>query len=146
MTGPGIDPTLDAVFAGSHDGNTYALDAETGEEAPRFETHWRIPNSPTIRADRLVFGSDDRTLYAVEKRTGEAVRHVDSDGQVSSTPLVHDGAISVAERAPAPPDPEAEDRDGSEIDTDGGGYKFVAADYRQPHFTCVSGRRTRTPL
>lgn len=127
MTGPGIDPTLNAVFAGSHDGNMYAFDADTGEEAWRFGTDWRILSSPTVCADRLVFGSDDRTLYAVAKRSGEEVWHVDLDGYVSSTPLVYDGAIYVAERAPNPPDPE-EDQDESEIDTDGGGYKFVAAE------------------
>ncbi|WP_247003209.1 PQQ-binding-like beta-propeller repeat protein [Halosolutus gelatinilyticus] len=116
MVGPGIDPHDHVVYAGSHDGTLYALDPDTGDEYWKFGTGRPLTGCPTVCADRIVFGSKDRTLYAVEKASGDEVWRVDHEGVVTSTPLVRDGAIYYAERAPDPAHGE----------TDGGGYKLVA--------------------
>ncbi|QCC57766.1 PQQ-binding-like beta-propeller repeat protein [Natrinema thermotolerans] len=123
MSGPAIDPTLDTVFVGSHDGNLYALDAASGDRHWSFPTDRPITGCPTVYDDRVLVGSKDGGLYALEKRSGDLVWEVDNDGVVTSTPRIIDGAIYYAERAPNP-DPE----DGGETDTDGGGYKLVAAE------------------
>ncbi|WP_247729852.1 PQQ-binding-like beta-propeller repeat protein [Halovivax limisalsi] len=117
MTGPGVDPVRHLVFAGSHDGNCYALDADDGDIEWQYQTGRPLTGSITVCADTVVFGSKDQTLYAVDSDTGDERWHVDHDGVVTSTPLVHDGAIYYAERAPDP--------DGG--DTDGGAYRLVAA-------------------
>lgn len=118
MTGPGIDPRRNTVFMGSHTGNLYALDATTGDEHWRFETGRPLTGCPTVCRERILFGSKDGHLYAVETATGDEVWRVGHDGAVTSTPRVIDTAIYYGERAP---DPE-------NGDTDGGGYKLVAAD------------------
>ncbi|MFC3959523.1 PQQ-binding-like beta-propeller repeat protein [Halovivax cerinus] len=117
MAGPGIDPVRHAVFVGCHDGRMYALDPDTGDPFWRFSTDAPLTGSVAVCADRIVFGSKDRTLYALDSWTGDEVWHVDHDGFVTSAPLVHNGAIYYAERAP---DPE-------NGDADGGAYKLVSA-------------------
>ncbi len=122
MSGPAIDPTLETVFVGSHDGNLYALDAQSGERHWSFPTDRPITGCPTVYENRVLVGSKDGGLYALEKRSGDLVWEVDNDGVVTSTPRVIDGAVYYAERAP---NPEGDD---GETDTDGGGYKLVAAE------------------
>ncbi|SEV87972.1 outer membrane protein assembly factor BamB family protein [Natrinema salifodinae] len=125
MSGPAIDPDLNAVFVGSHDGNLYALDAGSGERYWSFETDRPITGCPTVCGDRVLVGSKDSGLYELEKRTGELVWERDHDGVVTSTPRVIDGAIYYAERAPNPP---ADAGSADAVDDDGGGYKLVAAE------------------
>ena len=118
MTGPAIDPERDVVYMGSHDDHLYALDASTGEMEWRFRTGRPLTGCATTTGDRVLTGSKDGTLYALAADSGDEVWRVEHDGWVTSAPRVVDGEIYYAERAPDP--------DGG--DTDGGGYKLVAAE------------------
>ncbi|OYR73768.1 outer membrane protein assembly factor BamB family protein [Halorubrum ezzemoulense] len=118
MTGPAIDPERDVVYMGSHDDHLYALDAATGDVEWRFRTGRPLTGCATVAGDRVLTGSKDGTLYALEADSGDEVWRVDHEGWITSAPRVVDGEIYYAERAP---DPEGGD-------TDGGGYKLVAAE------------------
>jgi outer membrane protein assembly factor BamB len=57
------------VFAGSNDGNVYALDVATGKEVWRFTTGGPVTASPAVAQNRLVIGGEDGKLYCFgEKR------------------------------------------------------------------------------
>src|SRR6266487_2507511 len=54
-----------AVFAGSTDGNLYAIDAESGRQKWKFATKGRITSSPAVHAGIVYFESYDSNFYAV---------------------------------------------------------------------------------
>jgi outer membrane protein assembly factor BamB len=100
MSGPAVDPERGVVYIGSHDGNCYALDAGTGTEIWRYGTGSRIVGCPTATRERVVFGSKDQSCYAVAAADGAEVWSMEFDGWMTSTPLVTDRGVYVAERAP----------------------------------------------
>jgi outer membrane protein assembly factor BamB/predicted nucleic acid-binding Zn ribbon protein len=54
------------VYAGSDDGNMYALDASSGELRWKYQTGGEVSSSPAVVDGVVYFGSDDGNLYAVE--------------------------------------------------------------------------------
>ena len=62
-----------SVFVGSLDGYLYAVDATTGQQRWRFNTHDHVFSSPALnRDDTTVFvGSGNGYLYAVDAVTGQ---------------------------------------------------------------------------
>jgi len=58
------------VYVGSHDGNLYALDANSGAERWHFPTKALVGSSPTVGDGVVYFGSDDGGLYAVRTPPG----------------------------------------------------------------------------
>jgi outer membrane protein assembly factor BamB len=99
MTGPSVEPQTGTVYAGSHDSNLYALDLETGEERWRSATDGALIGCPTVTSEHVLVGSYDRHCYAIEKATGRHRWSVEGVGRVTSTPLVHDGAVYFTDRA-----------------------------------------------
>jgi outer membrane protein assembly factor BamB len=63
---PAISPDGSTVYAGSWNGNLYALDAETGAEAWSFTTGGIIVASPAVAEDGTIYcPSNDGIVYAV---------------------------------------------------------------------------------
>ncbi len=64
------------VYVGSHDGNLYALSAQTGEKKWAFPTNGPVVSSPTVYDGVVYFGSMDASLYAVDATNGEQLWRV----------------------------------------------------------------------
>ncbi|NIS30965.1 MAG: PQQ-binding-like beta-propeller repeat protein, partial [Actinobacteria bacterium] len=90
MSGPAVEPATGTVYFGSHDGNLYALDLETGDERWRFGTGGPLIGCPTVTAGHVLVGSYDGHLYAVRKADGEFAWRVAGVGRVTGTPLAVD--------------------------------------------------------
>ncbi len=58
------------VYAGSYDGNLYAIDAASGALKWKCQTAGEITSSPAV-ADGLVYINNDAGLHALDARTGE---------------------------------------------------------------------------
>jgi outer membrane protein assembly factor BamB len=118
MTGPGPDPTIPIVeqwrfttsgpsfrfgeatiadgivYVGCEDGNLYAFNAETGQEAWKRETGG-MRSSPTV-ADGVVYASSwDRHLYALDAETGQEVWTFGTGWGEGYSPAVADGIVYV---------------------------------------------------
>jgi len=59
------------VFAATHSGNVYALDASDGRPLWRFQTHGACLQSPACHEDLVIAGSTDGQLYALNAGTGK---------------------------------------------------------------------------
>lgn len=112
-SGVGPDPTVDwtfeaggqiwsspvvsegLVYIGSGDGNLYAIDAATGDEAWRYETDRRVEGTAAVARDTVYFGSFDRHVYALDAQTGEERWTHDTGAIVRSSPTIVDGAVYV---------------------------------------------------
>jgi len=60
------------VYAGSADGNLYALDAQTGAQKWVFQTPGEITSSPAV-ANGVVYVNNDAGFFAVDAQTGKSV-------------------------------------------------------------------------
>lgn len=62
-------PTLQegTVYAGSYDGNLYALDAETGHLKWKFHTNGKIIGRAVIHKGKVIIGSQDGNVYCLDK-------------------------------------------------------------------------------
>jgi outer membrane protein assembly factor BamB len=95
----------DHLYFGSDDGNVYAIDKSSGDEAPRqpFPTGGAVLSSPAVATNPgspaiVVIGSDDGNLYFLQDNgTSVALRAVFSIGApVRSSPAIgSDGAVYV---------------------------------------------------
>ena len=84
------------VFAGSMDGNLYAVDAASGEEEWGFETLSSFGStSPTVAEGTVFIGSMDHNLYAVDAATGKQEWVFETGDNVFSSPTVVDGTVYV---------------------------------------------------
>ena len=88
------------VYVGSHDGNAYAIDLATGEEEWSTPTDGWITGSVTATNGHVLVGSYDAHLYALDREDGSVTWAVEGRGDATSAPLVADGAVYYAERAP----------------------------------------------
>ena len=88
------------AYVGSHDTNAYAIDLATGEELWSTDTGGLITGSVTATNGHVLVGSYDANLYALDRADGSVTWTVEGKGDVTSAPLVADGAIYYAERAP----------------------------------------------
>ena len=62
------------VFAGSYDGNLYALEARTGSVRWTARGGGRISGGPTVIGDIVYFADlDSKSTYGVDARTGDRV-------------------------------------------------------------------------
>jgi eukaryotic-like serine/threonine-protein kinase len=59
------------VYAGSTDGNVYAVDLDSGAQKWKFEIKARVPSSPAVSEGVVYFGSYDGQFYAVDAASGQ---------------------------------------------------------------------------
>jgi outer membrane protein assembly factor BamB len=80
-------------------GGLYALHADTGQTAWRFDTEMPLGNSPTIADDVAYVGGFDRKLHALNALTGQHLWSFDGAGAgYDANPLVVDGRVIVGNR------------------------------------------------
>jgi len=58
------------LYAGSTDGNLYAIDAESGTLKWKFDAKSRVPSTPAIAAGTVYFTAYDGNLYALDAAKG----------------------------------------------------------------------------
>lgn len=59
------------VYAGSADGNLYAVEAKTGKLRWKFDAHGDVNSSPAVAEDTVYVVSLDGNLYAIDTATGK---------------------------------------------------------------------------
>lgn len=85
---PAVDPGRRIVYAGSVDGGLYAMGAEDGALAWRFETLGRVDSTPVVDRDLVLFGSDDGALYAIDADRGTLRWRFPTPAEVTHAPVV----------------------------------------------------------
>ena len=76
------------VYVGSHDGNVYALAADTGQIAWAYQTGDKVRATPTVDHGVVYIGSWDKSMYALSAADGEVLWRTPLGGQVQTTALV----------------------------------------------------------
>ena len=84
------------VYAGSDDGNLYALSADKGELQWSFATGDVIRSTPTVADGKVFFGSNDNHLYALDTETGEEQWRYNTGEWVQYSPTVGNGMVYFA--------------------------------------------------
>lgn len=83
------------VYVGSHDGNVYAVDRQSGDRRWAFETSGRVDSSPAVADGGLYVGSADGNVYGLDAETGDRLWAFKSGKAVISSPAVVDGTVYV---------------------------------------------------
>ncbi|MGW0825994.1 beta-alanine-activating enzyme beta-propeller domain-containing protein [Streptomyces sp. NPDC002845] len=83
------------VYAGSKDGNLYALDADTGDSRWQVRTGNGVYTRPAVAGGMAYFGSADYHLYAVDVTTGNERWQFSAEGEINSSPVVAGGVVYV---------------------------------------------------
>ena len=86
------------VYFGSHDNNTYALNAETGALLWNYTTGNRVSSSPAIANGVVYVGSQDNNLYALDAATGAFLWDYTTGGVVTSSPAIANGVVYFGSR------------------------------------------------
>src|SRR2546423_7866392 len=90
------------VYAGSTDGNLYAIDAESGSQKWKFETKSRIPSTPAIADGVVYFTAYDGNFYAVDAISGALKWKFQTGGERRFAGKHLHGTQPVAETMPDP--------------------------------------------
>lgn len=78
----------DRIYAGSADGNLYALRAESGEVIWKAPTQDVVRGLPLVTEQIIYFGSDDGALRALDKSSGKELWKLQTDGRVIGRPAL----------------------------------------------------------
>ncbi len=81
------------IYAGSQDGNLYALNATGGSLAWKYKTNGQISGGPIVDNGIVYTGSGDGNVYAVDTPTGFSCWVFSADSPVNSTPAIGNGHI-----------------------------------------------------
>jgi FOG: WD40-like repeat len=92
----------DTVYAGSIDGNLYAVNRATGALKWKFETKGRVVSSPAVANGIVYFGSYDGTFYAVNAATGALKWKYETAGERRFAAKHLHGSEPAAETMPDP--------------------------------------------
>jgi len=90
------------VYAGSTDGNFYAVDRETGTQKWKFEAKSRISASPAVAGGLVYFGAYNGSFYALDAATGQVKWKFQTAGEHRYTAKHLDGLQPAAESMPDP--------------------------------------------
>jgi outer membrane protein assembly factor BamB len=82
------------VYAGSDDGNLYAIDIATGRGGPFFATKGMLGSPATIVDGVIYLTSADQHVYAIDLATG-SLRWAYATRGIPTTPVVVDGRLIV---------------------------------------------------
>jgi len=98
---PCVEPIVadDKLLLATHNGNLYALDAETGEHLWRFQAKGAFLHSPAFQDGIVVAACTDGGVYALDAATGKLRWTVWSEpGGFSASPTIADGAVFIGAR------------------------------------------------
>jgi hypothetical protein len=99
--GPAVEPIVSQgrLFVGTHQGNLWALNAETGEPAWRFEAPGAFLHSPTMSDGLILAGNTDGRLYALDATNGKLRWFFDAGpGGFAASPTVANGVVFIGSR------------------------------------------------
>jgi outer membrane protein assembly factor BamB len=87
------------VYVGNWDGNLYAFDQSTGEEAWTFpaRTGGMFWSAPAVDADTVYAGNIDGYIYALDAQTGDLRWEFQTEGDAVSEPSIADGVVYVSD-------------------------------------------------
>ena len=85
------------VYAGSWDGNLYAMNASTGSTVWSFQTGGYVSSSPAVASGVVYFATYNSMFYAANARTGALLWSYPMFGSVYSSPAVVNGIVYVAD-------------------------------------------------
>jgi outer membrane protein assembly factor BamB len=87
-----------SVYFGTSEGKLFALDADTGEEAWRFDTDKEIWSTPVLYQERLFITSLDSRLYVLDPTSGEELWRFDTAAGLAAPAVVNesDGIVYLA--------------------------------------------------
>jgi len=86
------------VYAGSADGNVYALAADTGKINWTFKTGAKVRATPTVVNEVVYIGSWDKSVYALDASNGQLRWATLIGGQVQTTAFVTGDLVYTASR------------------------------------------------
>jgi outer membrane protein assembly factor BamB len=92
----------EVVYAGSTDGNFYALDRESGTQKWKFEAKSRIASSPAVAGGLVYFGAYTGTFYALDAASGQVKWKFQTGGEHRFTAKHLDGLQPADEAMPDP--------------------------------------------
>ena len=87
------------VYAGSRDGNLYALEAKRGTEQWHLRTGDRIESTPAVEGHRVFIGSHDGKVYCADTDNGRRVWQRDLRSPIRSSVTLAEGRLFVGDRA-----------------------------------------------
>ena len=90
------------VYAGSDDGNFYAIDAGSGVQKWKFAAKSRVPSTPAVAGDAVYFTAYDGNLYALERANGQLKWKFQTSGERRFTAKHLHGVQPVNETMPDP--------------------------------------------
>jgi len=90
------------LYAGSTDGNLYALDLEAGSQKWKFATGARVTSSPAVAGGVVYFESYDGNFYAVDAASGQLKWKFQTGGERRFTAKHLHGGLPAAESVPDP--------------------------------------------
>jgi len=84
------------VYAGSQDGNIYALNAGTGALLWNYTTYGPVYGSPVVANGVVYVGSDDSNVYALNASTGALLwLYPTGSSFFTSSPAVANGIVYI---------------------------------------------------
>ena len=99
--GTAVEPILagERMFVGTHSGNLYALEAESGRALWGFQAHGAFLNSPAVAEGLVLAGSTDGYLYALDAEDGSLQwRFFGGRGGFSAAPIPVGEAVFIGTR------------------------------------------------
>ena len=90
------------VYAGSDDGNFYAIDAESGTQRWKFQVKSRVPSTPAISGGTVYFTAYDGNAYALDAASGALKWKFQTGGERRFAGKHLHGTQPVAETMPDP--------------------------------------------
>ncbi|NQT87409.1 PQQ-binding-like beta-propeller repeat protein, partial [bacterium] len=100
--GSAVEPIVadGLVFAGTHSGNLYALDAQNGMPVWRVQANAPFLHAPATADGIVVAGTTDGPLYGLEARTGKLLWSlVHGHGGFTASPLIDQGTVYACMRS-----------------------------------------------
>jgi outer membrane protein assembly factor BamB len=97
-----VEPIVAAerVYVGTHSGNLYCLDAQTGSALWRFKCSGAFLHSPAVESGVVVAASSDGYVYGLDAATGKLLWHsFGGRGGFSASLAVSGGAVLIGSRA-----------------------------------------------
>lgn len=83
------------VFAGSYDGNMYAINGADGRKMWAYSTKGGIVSRPVLQDERLYFGSEDGLIHAVSVRSGGLSWTYETEAPVRCSPAYSEGHLFI---------------------------------------------------